>query len=420
MPRPLNNTDTDLNANNLLRLPAEFGCPVWVYDAQIIRDKIAALHQFDVVRFAQKACSNIHILRLMREQGVKVDSVSLGEIERALAAGYDPQADQDSIVFTADLIDSATLARVHELQIPVNAGSVDMLEQLGQVSPGHRVWLRVNPGFGHGHSQKTNTGGENSKHGIWYSDLPAALEVLQRYNLKLVGIHMHIGSGVDYGHLEQVCGAMVRQVIEFGQDLEAISAGGGLSIPYCEGEEAIDTDHYFGLWNGARDKIAAHLGHPVKLEIEPGRFLVAESGVLVAQVRSVKAMGSRHFVLIDAGFNDLMRPSMYGSYHHITALAADGRDLTQAPVVETVVAGPLCESGDVFTQQEGGKVETRALPQVVPGDYLVLHDTGAYGASMSSNYNSRPLLPEVLFDKGEARLIRRRQTIQELLALELF
>ncbi|MFW7217106.1 diaminopimelate decarboxylase [Enterobacter sp. BNK-22] len=419
MPRPLNQTDTDLNADNLLRLPAEFGCPVWVYDAQIVREKIAALHQFDVVRFAQKACSNIHILRLMREQGVKVDSVSLGEIERALAAGYDPKADSDAIVFTADVIDDATLERVHELQIPVNAGSVDMLEQLGQVSPGHRVWLRVNPGFGHGHSQKTNTGGENSKHGIWYADMPAALEVLQRYSLKLVGIHMHIGSGVDYGHLGQVCGAMVRQVVDFGQDLEAISAGGGLSIPYREGEEAIDTDHYYGLWSAARDQIAAHLGHAVKLEIEPGRFLVAEAGVLVSQVRSVKEMGSRHFVLIDAGFNDLMRPSMYGSYHHITALAADGRDLTQAPRVETVVAGPLCESGDVFTQQEGGKVETRALPEVKPGDYLVLHDTGAYGASMSSNYNSRPLLPEVLFDNGKARLIRRRQTIQELLALEL-
>ena len=419
MPRPLNQTDTDLNADNLLRLPAEFGCPVWVYDAQIVREKIAALHQFDVVRFAQKACSNIHILRLMREQGVKVDSVSLGEIERALAAGFDPKTDPDAIVFTADLIDDATLARVHELQIPVNAGSVDMLEQLGQVSPGHRVWLRVNPGFGHGHSQKTNTGGENSKHGIWYADMPAALEVLQRYNLKLVGIHMHIGSGVDYGHLEQVCGAMVRQVIDFGQDLEAISAGGGLSIPYREGEEAIDTDHYYGLWSAASDNVAAHVGHPVKLEIEPGRFLVAESGVLVAQVRSVKEMGSRHFVLIDAGFNDLMRPSMYGSYRHISALAADGRDLTDAPRIDTVVAGPLCESGDVFTQQEGGKVETRALPEVKTGDYLVLHDTGAYGASMSSNYNSRPLLPEVLFDNGKARLIRRRQTIQELLALEL-
>lgn len=418
MPRPLNSTDTDLNATNLLRLPAEFGCPVWVYDAQIVRDRIAALHRFDVVRFAQKACSNIHILRLMREQGVKVDSVSLGEIERALAAGYDPQSDADAIVFTADLIDEATLARVRELQIPVNAGSVDMLAQLGEASPGHRVWLRVNPGFGHGHSQKTNTGGENSKHGIWHSDLPAALEVIKRYGLKLVGIHMHIGSGVDYGHLEQVCGAMVNQAIAFDQDLEAISAGGGLSIPYREGEEAIDTDHYYGLWSAARDKIAAHLGHPVKLELEPGRFLVAEAGVLVAQVRSVKEMGSRHFVLIDAGFNDLMRPSMYGSYHHISVLPADGRDLSQAPLIDTVVAGPLCESGDVFTQQEGGKVETRALPQVMPGDYLVLHDTGAYGASMSSNYNSRPLLPEVLFDRGEARLIRRRQTIQELIALE--
>ncbi|EOD9470415.1 diaminopimelate decarboxylase [Cronobacter sakazakii] len=420
MPRSLYHTDSALNADTLLPLPAQYGGPVWVYDAQIIRAQIDRLRQFDVIRFAQKACSNIHILRLMREAGVKVDSVSLGEIERAIAAGYDPRQNPDDIVFTADVLDDATIARVHELGVPVNAGSVDMLAQLGAVSPGHRVWLRINPGFGHGHSQKTNTGGENSKHGIWYSDLPTALAVMQRYQLKLVGMHMHIGSGVDYGHLERVCGAMVSQVIEFGQDLEAISAGGGLSIPYREGEETIDTDHYFGLWNRAREQIAAHFGHPIKLEIEPGRFLVAEAGVLVAQVRSVKEMGSRHFVLIDAGFNDLMRPSMYGSYHHISALAADGRDLRDAPLMETVVAGPLCESGDVFTQQEGGKVETRALPAVRPGDYLVLHDTGAYGASMSSNYNSRPLLPEVLLENGEARTIRRRQTIDELLALERF
>lgn len=225
MPHSLYATDTDLTADNLLRLPAEFGCPVWVYDAQIIRRQIAQLSQFDVVRFAQKACSNIHILRLMREQGVKVDSVSLGEIERALAAGYDPQQNPEDIVFTADLIDDATLDRVKALQIPVNAGSIDMLSQLGEVSPGHRVWLRVNPGFGHGHSQKTNTGGENSKHGIWYSHLPAALEVMRRYQLQLVGIHMHIGSGVDYGHLEQVCGAMVRQVVDFGLQILAKEIG---------------------------------------------------------------------------------------------------------------------------------------------------------------------------------------------------
>ncbi|MEG3126879.1 diaminopimelate decarboxylase [Pantoea cypripedii] len=417
MPRPLNNTVTALTAANLLPLAQRYAGPFWAYDASVIQQRIAQLSQFDVVRFAQKACSNIHILRLMRAAGVKVDSVSLGEIERALAAGYQPGG--EDIVFTADVFDQPTLARIAELKVPVNAGSVDMLHQLGAVSEGHAVWLRINPGFGHGHSQKTNTGGENSKHGIWHSDLPQALAAIQQHGLRLVGLHMHIGSGVDYGHLQQVCDAMVDQVVAFGQDLEAISAGGGLSIPYRFGEEAIDTDHYYGLWNGARERIAAHLGHAVKLEIEPGRFLVAESGVLVSQVRAVKQMGSRHFVLVDAGFSDLMRPAMYGSYHHISLLPADGRAVDESQTVASVVAGPLCESGDVFTQLEGGKVETRDLPAAEVGDYLVFHDTGAYGASMSSNYNSRPLIPEVLFENGSAREIRRAQTIQELLALEL-
>jgi len=417
MPRSLNDTSTALNAANLLALPQRFGCPVWAYDAAIISERISQLQHFDVIRFAQKACSNIHILRLMREQGVKVDSVSLGEIERALKAGFEPGG--EDIVFTADVLDHATLARVSELKIPVNAGSIDMLEQLGQMSAGHPVWLRINPGFGHGHSQKTNTGGENSKHGIWYADLPQAVAKVQQYGLKLIGLHMHIGSGVDYQHLERVCDAMVQQVIALGQDITAISAGGGLSIPYQQGEEAINTEHYYGLWNRARERVAAHLGHPVKLEIEPGRFLMAEAGVLVAEVRSVKQMGSRHFVLVDAGFNDLMRPAMYGSYHHISLLPADGRNTDNQPLQDTVIAGPLCESGDVFTQQAGGGIETRPLPQVRVGDYLVFHDTGAYGSSMSSNYNSRPLLPEVLFENGEPRLIRRRQTIEELIGLEL-
>jgi len=417
MPRALTDQTTALNAAQLLPLAQRYSGPFWAYDAQIIQQRIAQLHAFDVVRFAQKACSNIHILRLMRAAGVKVDSVSLGEIERALAAGFQPGGEE--IVFTADLFDQPTLARIAELKVPVNAGSVDMLHQLGAVSPGHAVWLRVNPGFGHGHSQKTNTGGENSKHGIWHSELPQALAAIEQHGLRLVGLHMHIGSGVDYAHLQQVCDAMVDQVIALGHDLEAISAGGGLSIPYRFGEEAIDTAHYFGLWDAARQRIAAHLGHPVKLEIEPGRFLVAESGVLVSQVRAVKNMGSRHFVLVDAGFSDLMRPSMYGSYHHISLLAGDDRTIDPQSTVDSVVAGPLCESGDVFTQLEGGKVETRALPAAQVGDYLVFHDTGAYGASMSSNYNSRPLIPEVLFEQGQPREIRRAQTIQELLALEL-
>lgn len=400
-------------------LAAEYGTPFWLYDARIIRQRIDDLRQFDTVRFAQKACSNTHILRLMREQGVAVDAVSLGEIERAQHAGY--TTENEAIVFTADVIDRATLAKVVEHRIPVNAGSIDMLHQLGAQSPGHPVWLRINPGFGHGHSNKTNTGGEQSKHGIWHTDLPAALACIKQYKLHLVGVHMHIGSGVDYEHLASVCDAMANLVIGMGHDVSAISAGGGLSIPYRSGEESIDTAHYFSLWDAARQKIAAHLGHAVKLEIEPGRYLVAQSGMLVSEVRAVKDMGKNHFVLVDAGFSDLMRPAMYGSYHGMSVVPAAGSEQVARPQRELVVAGPLCESGDVFTQRDNGVVTHRKLPSPQVGDLMVFHDTGAYGASMSSNYNSRPLIAEVLIDgdNGDtAQLIRRRQTVAELLALE--
>jgi len=390
-----------------------YGTPLWVYDAATIRARAASLKQFDVVRFAQKACSNIHVLKLLREAGVKVDSVSRGEILRALAAGY--TAGGDEIVFTAALLDHATLATVVEHRIPVNAGSIDMLHQLGEASPGHPVWLRINPGFGHGHSHKTNTGGEHSKHGIWHADLAEALAAIRRHGLKLVGLHMHIGSGVDYGHLAQVGQAMVglvKQTVEAGHDLHAISAGGGLSIPYREGDAGIDVDHYFGLWDASRREAEALVGHALTLELEPGRYLVAESAVLLAEVRAVKNAGANRFVLVDAGFNELMRPAMYGAFHAMSVIGAGG------PEQPTVVAGPLCESGDVFTQGPGGEVLTRDLPAASVGDLLVIHDAGAYGASMSSNYNSRPLAAEVLVDGTTSRLIRRRQTVEELLALE--
>ena len=406
-----------LNGPQLVEIARKHGTPCWIYDASIIRERISQLRQFDVIRFAQKANSNIHILRLMREHGVKVDAVSLGEIERALVAGFAPGRAHGDIVFTADLLDRETLARVVALQIPVNAGSAQMLEQLGETSPGHPVWLRINPGFGHGHSQKTNTGGDTSKHGIWHAQLDEVHALIDRYKLKLIGLHMHIGSGVDYSHLSGVCDAMVAQVKSFGRDLQAISAGGGLSIPYRSGEEGIDTAHYFSLWDKARKEIEVHLGHRVELEIEPGRFLVAESGKLIAEVRARKDVGSNYFVLCDAGFNDLMRPVMYGSYHEVSVLDADGHEKIAA-LRPTVIAGPLCESGDVFTQEEGGIVTPRDLPDAEVGDYLVFHDGGAYGASMSSNYNTRPLVPEVMVDGGRMRLIRRRQRIQELLTLE--
>ncbi len=401
----------------LHRVAAEHGTPCFLYDADTIRARLDSLSDFDVVRYAQKANSNVHVLRLLRAAGACVDAVSLGEIERAVRAGYDTTGDASGIVYTADLLDEATLDRIVELDVPVNAGSPDMLAQLGKRHPGHRVWIRVNPGFGHGHSKKTNTGGEWSKHGIWHAYLDEALRHIEKYRLDLVGLHMHIGSGTDFEHLRRVCDAMVEQVRALGVDVRAISGGGGLPIPYHPGEAPFETAPLFALWDEARKRIEELVGHPVSLEIEPGRYLVAESGVLIARVRATKREGANRFVVVDAGFNDLARPVMYGAYHEIAVLK-EGGGFASGSTQPTVVAGPLCESGDVFTQEEGGVVVPRDLPDAEVGDLVVIRDAGAYAASMGGNYNTRPVPPEVLIEAGTPRLIRRRQTVEDLLALE--
>jgi diaminopimelate decarboxylase len=400
-----------------IRLAREYGTPFYLYDANVIRARIGELRGFDVIRYAQKASSNIHLLRLMHAEGVLVDAVSNGELERALRAGYTGNSEPAGVVYTADVIDDATLDRVIELDVPVNAGSTDMLEQVGRRKPGHRVWLRVNPGFGHGHSRKTNTGGPWSKHGIWHAFLDEALRAVEKHKLDLVGLHMHIGSGSDFEHLGRVCDAMVAQVRALGLDVRALSGGGGLPIPYRADETPFDTRALHRLWDVARKQVEARVGHAVSLEIEPGRFLVAESGVLVAQVRASKRVGPTRFLVVDAGFDNLIRPAMYGSYHEISIVRADGTRADGA-TEPTVVAGPLCESGDVFTQEEGGVVVPRELPTAAIGDFVVLHDAGAYAASQASNYNTRPLAPEILLENGFVRPIRRRQTVAELLELE--
>ncbi|HEX4147526.1 MAG TPA: diaminopimelate decarboxylase, partial [Pirellulales bacterium] len=350
---------------SIVDLADRYGTPSFIYDTAKILERIEDLRAFDAIRFAQKACSNLAILDLVRRQGVLVDAVSAGEIQRAMAAGYSPGGDPPPIVYTADIFDRESLDLVVEHEIHVNCGSADMLDQLAARAPGREVTLRINPGFGHGHSQKTNTGGEQSKHGIWHEGLELALREIDDLGLSVTGLHLHIGSGTDLEHLSQVCGAMEKLADLVGRSLTTISAGGGLPVPYRAGESYVDLDEYFRLWDASRRRLEERFGHKLRLEVEPGRYLVAESGYLITEIRAIKQMGRNTFYLVDAGFNNLARPVLYGAYHPMSI--AHRNPGKQDRLVEVVVGGPLCESGDIFTQSEGGFVCTRSLPSAEVG-----------------------------------------------------
>jgi diaminopimelate decarboxylase len=441
VPFPQTTLVTTIAGESIPALAERFGTPVYVYDAAPIVRRIGQLREFDAIRYAQKACSNLAILDLMRRNGVVVDAVSAGEIHRALAAGFKPgqTAHPPEIVFTADLFDREVLDLVVKHDLHVNCGSPDMIDQYGaavrasasSTSAPKGITLRINPGFGHGHSQKTNTGGSQSKHGIWHADLADCVARAAKHNLTIAGLHMHIGSGSDMEHLGQVCGAMEKAALAVGKSITAISAGGGLPIDYRKGEELADTGAYYRLWNATRERLAKEFGHAVSLEIEPGRYLVAESGYLVTEIRAVKNMGENKFYLVDAGFNNLARPILYGAYHPMAICpqgsgtfsptseskppsASSEKVPDPLPLCNVVVGGPLCESGDIFTQGEGGFVDHRALPAANIGDLLIIGYAGAYGYVMANNYNSKPLVAEVLIENGKTHLVRTRQTLEDL------
>ena len=415
MPTPptFSTSRLDIAGVPVAELAQRFGTPTFVYDAATILTRLADLSSFDVVRYAQKACSNLAILDLLRRHGALVDAVSANEIRRALAAGYEAKGSPPPIVYTADIFDAESLDLCVERRIHVNCGSPDMIDQLGSRAPGREITLRINPGFGHGHSQKTNTGGEQSKHGIWHSQLNQCVARAERYGLKVAGLHMHIGSGTDLQHLAQVCGAMEEAAGEVGPALTSISTGGGLPTVYREGDEYVDLKVYHAVWNATRERLQRKFGHPIRLETEPGRYLVAESGYLVAEIRAIKQQDDNTFYVLDAGFNNLARPILYGAYHPMSIVPSDGN--LRRTEREVIVGGPLCESGDIFTQQEGGFVSARRLPEAQVGELLVIECAGAYGFVMGSNYNSRPLAAEVLVQEGQAQLIRSRQTFDDLI-----
>lgn len=417
--------------DSLLRQLADrVGTPFWIYDGALIRQRIANIKEMTSTpglqaRFAMKACPATKILSEMCAAGIWIDAVSGNEALRALHAGHPGGTTPPVICFTADVFRDNALDVVLKHKLLPNIGSPVMIAQL--VAAGYKgpISIRINPGFGHGHVNTCDTGGPSSKHGIWYQDLQATKAAADRAGLDVVMLHAHIGSGPKVQELQdnltRLAGEFATLIPQFPK-LTAVSLGGGIPHNYRDRDQQPAVELLKKLFAQCRQVIVAAAGREIRVEIEPGRYYVAPSCSLVTRVHDVKrtqtnAKGAgATFAMVDAGFVDLVRPAMYGSYHQIEILGKDASKGTE-PIV---VAGPLCESGDVFTR--GGadeELHPRQLPRPEIGDLMVLRDAGAYGYAMSSNYNSIGRAPQVwIGTDGKAELISRRETIEDILKPE--
>jgi diaminopimelate decarboxylase len=413
----------------LSRLASTVGTPFWLYDAAVIRQRIAAIKAITAgegvqARFAMKACPATKVLQEMAAAGIWIDAVSGNEILRALHAGHAAGQEPPVICFTSDVFRDNALDVILRHGILPNIGSPGMIRELAAAGYRRKISLRVNPGFGHGHVNSCDTGGPSSKHGIWFTDVPATFAAAQAAGMKIVMLHAHIGSGPQFDELLENLNRLVSEFAGLARslpDLEAVSLGGGIPHNYRDPSATLPMEKLGALFATARETLSQAAGRPLRLEIEPGRYYVAPACTLVTRVTDVKQTQTNEkgagatFAMVDAGFVDLVRPAMYGSWHGIEIV---GRP-AGAPTEPIVVAGPLCESGDVFTRDDAELLQPRDLPRPVPGDLLTLRDAGAYGYAMSSNYNSVGRAPQLWLEPDGAILqISRRETLEDILKAE--
>ncbi len=413
----------------LSNLAASVGTPFWLYEAAVIRQRIAAIRTITSgegvqARFAMKACPATKVLQEMAAAGIWIDAVSGNEILRALHAGHTAGQEPPVICFTSDVFRDNALEVVLQNNILPNIGSPGMIRDLAAAGYKGKISLRVNPGFGHGHVNSCDTGGPSSKHGIWFTDVPATFAAASAAGMKITMLHAHIGSGPQFDELLENLNRLVSEFAELAAslpDLEAVSLGGGIPHNYRDPSATLPLEKLGALFTAARETLCQVTGRPIRLEIEPGRYYVAPACTLVTRVTDVKQTQTNEkgpgatFAMVDAGFVDLVRPAMYGSWHgiEIVGRAAD------APTEPIVVAGPLCESGDVFTRDDAELIQPRDLPRPVPGDLLTLRDTGAYGYAMSSNYNSVGKAPQLWLEPdGQILQISRRERLADILKAE--
>lgn len=400
----------------LTRLAAEYGTPLYVYDAETIREKARALREAFTPRFrrlalryALKANTNVEIVRRVLAEGLAPEVVSEGEVRAALRAG----ASGRDVLFTSSSKSPSEIDFALQHEVLLN---VDNLDELAQVSAAAlrlgttaRISFRLNPGVDPDTLHQINTGIPESKFGV-HLDGGHAREAYERARalpaVAITGVHCHIGSQITetagYEKSARRMLAFVRELKEeLGLTLSFVDLGGGLGIPFADGQAVMTPEDLARALKPIWDEEVALLGYEPELWIEPGRFLVAQAGLMVARVNSVKTTPVKTFVNVDAGFNTLMRPALYGAAHRVRIVGRDG------PPMLLDVAGDVCETGDILA-------EGRLLPKPEAGDLVAFLDAGAYGFVMASEYNARPLPAEVLVDGDTVRVIRRRGTWDEL------
>ena len=394
------------------------GTPCYVYDEATLQAQADAMLAFPnayglTARFAMKACPNAAILKLFLAKGLHFDASSGYEVRRAIRAGV--PAERISLSSQELPEDFADLLK---LGIQVNACSLLQLERIGQALPGQAVGIRFNPGRGSGGTGKTNVGGPDSSFGIWFEWADQVKAMATKYKLKVIRIHTHIGSGSDPVVWQEVSAASLALVKSFSE-VHTLNLGGGYKVARVAAEKGTDPQIVGAPVRAAFEKFAKEDGRKLKLEIEPGTFLVANAGAVLSRVQDVVTTDTRKFIKLDSGMTEILRPSLYGSQHPVHLYPA--RDTGKT--ADYVVVGHCCESGDLISCAPGEPetLATRALPEAQAGDLCVLGGAGAYCAGMSTkNYNSFPEAPEVLLlANGTARLIRRRQTLEQILQNEI-
>ena len=400
------------------QIAAAHGTPCYVYDQATLEGQADAMLGFPnafglTVRFAMKACPNASVLKIFANKGLHFDASSGWEVRRAIQAGV--PADRISLSSQELPEDFAPLLKkgVH-----VNACSLLQLERIGKALPGHEVGLRFNPGRGSGGTGKTNVGGPDSSFGIWHEWADLAQAIIQQYDLKVVRIHTHIGSGSDPVIWQEVSAASLALVSRF-PSVRTLNLGGGYKVARVASEKGTDPQVVGAPVKVAFEKFAQTDGRKLHLEIEPGTFLVANAGAVLSRVQDIVSTGVRDFLKLDSGMTEILRPSLYGSQHPVHLYPAGAIGTAK----HYVIVGHCCESGDLMSCAPGEPetLATRALPEATAGDLCVIGGAGAYCAGMSTkNYNSFPEAPEVLLRRdGKFALIRRRQSLEQIIQNEL-